>query len=83
MALDLENLQSVGGKLDLHWSKIRSLGNLQSVGGELNLISTKINSLGKLNFVGKNLYLQRTPLSKMYTREQIREIVNVGGKIFL
>jgi hypothetical protein len=29
------------------------------------------------------LNLNGTPLSKMYTREQIREMVNVDGKIYL
>jgi hypothetical protein len=29
------------------------------------------------------LYLQVTPLSKMYTEEQIREMVDVGGEIYL
>jgi hypothetical protein len=27
--------------------------------------------------------LRGTPLSKMYTEKQIREMVNVGGKIFM
>jgi hypothetical protein len=29
------------------------------------------------------LDLQGTPLSKMYNKEQIRQMVNVGGKIFM
>ena len=79
----LGNLQSVGGYLDLRRTPIESLGNLQSVGEFLDLEKTPIQSLGKLESVGGFLDLRRTPLSKMYTREQIREIVNVGGKIFL
>jgi hypothetical protein len=29
------------------------------------------------------LKLWRTPLSKKYTREQIRQMVDVGGKIYM
>ena len=78
----LGNLQSVGGNLGLENTSIKSLGNLQSVGGKLDLEKTPIQSLGNLEFVGGDLNLRRTPLSKMYTREQIREIVNVGGDIY-
>ena len=77
----LGNLVSVGGKLDLRYSRIKSLGNLQSVGGDLDLEKTPIQSLGNLTSVGGDLYLHGTPLS-IYTREQIREMVNVEGRIF-
>jgi hypothetical protein len=49
----------------------------------LDLINTPIESLGNLQSVGDTLYLQVTPLSKMYTEEQIREMVDVGGEIYL
>jgi hypothetical protein len=29
------------------------------------------------------LYLENTPISKKYTREQIRQMINVKGKIFI
>jgi hypothetical protein len=29
------------------------------------------------------LYLLKTPISKKYTEEEIRSMVNVGGKIYL
>ena len=79
----LGNLQSVGKFLWLSRSSIKSLGNLQSVGGDLLLGNTPIESLGNLQSVGGNLSLRKTPLSKMYTKEQIREMVNVGGKIYM
>jgi hypothetical protein len=79
----LGNLQSVGGDLDLRRTAIESLGNLQSVGGYLDLIRTPIKSLGNLTSVGGYLDLTETPLSKMYTEEQIREMVNVDGIIFM
>ena len=79
----LGNLQSVGKFLWLSRSSIKSLGNLQSVGGDLLLGNTPIESLGNLQSVGGDLSLRKTPLSKMYTKEQIREMVNVGGKIYL
>ena len=77
----LENLQSVGGYLDLRDTPIESLGNLQSVGRNLDLEKTPIQSLGNLEFVGGDLYLRGTPVSKMYSKEEIREMVNVEGGI--
>ena len=78
----LGNLQSVGGDLDLFEAKIESLGNLQSVGGSLDLRGTNVESLGNLRSVGGGLYLSNTPLSEKYSEEEIREMVQVGGKIF-
>ena len=73
---------SIGGNLDLGVTPIKSLGNLTSVGGALELQFTPIESLGNLESVGGNVFLKETPLSKMYTKEQIREMVNVGGEIY-
>jgi hypothetical protein len=78
----LGNLQSVGGYLDLRETPIKSLGNLTSVGGYLDLLNTSIESLGNLTSVGGYLDLRRTALSKMYTKEQIRKMVNVDGEIY-
>jgi len=78
----LGNLISVGVTLDLRGTPIESLGNLISVGGNLDLRYTLIESLGNLESVGGNVFLKETPLSKMYTKEQIREMVNVGGEIY-
>jgi hypothetical protein len=77
----LGNLTSVGDYLDLYKSKIKSLGNLESVGGDLYLENSRIESLGNLQSVGGDLYLKKTPLSKKYTKEEIRSMVEVGGKI--
>ena len=79
----LGNLESVDGDLDLYISKIKSLGNLESVGGWLNLAGSSIKSLGNLESVGGNLYLYKTPMSKKYTEEEIRSMVNVGGDVYL
>jgi hypothetical protein len=73
----------VGGDLDLRKTQIKSLGNLESVGEDFYLQLTSIESLGNLKSVGGNLDLRGTPLSKMYTREQIRQMVDVGDVIFM
>jgi hypothetical protein len=80
---DLGNLTSVGGNLILHGTKIEDLGNLTSVGKYLNLYGTKIEDLGNLTSVGGNLILRNTPLSKKYSEEEIRSMVEVGGKVIL
>ena len=76
-------LYSIKGDLDLEKTPVESLGNLQSVGGYLDLGRTPIESLGNLQSVGGDLKLDGTPLSKMYSGKQIRQMVNVGGKIYL
>jgi hypothetical protein len=79
----LGNLTSVGSYLDLSDTPIKSLGNLQSVGDYLDLSGTAIKSLGNLTSVGGDLYLWGTPLSNKYTEEEIRQMVDVGGEIYL
>ena len=56
---------------------------LYSIGGDLDLFRTNIKSLGNLTSVGGDLDLSRTPLSKKYTIEEIRNMVKVGGDIYL
>jgi hypothetical protein len=72
-----------GGYLSLIGTEIESLGNLQSVEGDLYLSYTPIKSLGNLTSVGGFLDLQNTPLSKKYTKKDIRQMIDVGGKIYL
>ena len=79
----LGQLKTVGGDLSLYETNIKSLGELQSVGGYLYLGGTNIESLGELQSVGASLSLIGTPLSKKYTREEIRKMVNVGGDIYM
>jgi len=69
--------------LDLEDSRIQSLGNLTSVGGGLYLSYSKIESLGNLTSVGGYLDLKDTPLSKKYTEEEIRSMVEVGSEVYL
>ena len=78
----LGNLQSVGGDLLLGGTPIQSLGNLQSV-GVLYLGGTPIQSLGNLQSVGGSLDLEYTPISEKYSEEEIRQMVNVEGDIFM
>ena len=76
----LDNLQSVGDDLNLRETQIESLPNLQSVGGYLDLAWAKIKSLGNLQSVGGSLSLNKY-LSKKYTNEEIKSMINVGGSI--
>jgi hypothetical protein len=77
----LGGLRSVGGSLDLANTEIKSLGNLRSVGGNLYLTYSEIKSLGNLRSVGGDLFLRDTPISKKYSEEEIRQMVQVGGDI--
>ena len=79
----LGNLSSIGGNLNLFNSSIKSIGNLSSVGGYLDLRDTSIESLGNLQSVGGDLNLFNTPLSSKYSEKEIRQMVNVGGEIYL
>ena len=79
----LGSLQSVGGNLKLYDSNIESLGNLQSVGGYFYLEGTKIQSLGNLQSVGGDLNLRDAPISERYSEEEIRQMVQVDGYIYI
>jgi hypothetical protein len=69
--------------LYLYRSNLQSLENLTSVGGNLDLYESNIESLGNLISVGGALDLADTPLSKKYTKEEIRSMVKVGGGVYL
>ena len=81
----LGNLQSVNGILDLSGCKnLTSLGNLQSVDGHLGLYGCdQLTSLGNLQSVGGDLDLARTPISKKYSEEEIRQMVHVEGDLLI
>jgi len=76
----LGNLQSVGGYLDIRGTQVKSLPKLQSVDTNLYLSVTRIKSFGNLKSVGGSLSLNKY-LSKKYTNEEIRSMINVGGSI--
>ena len=53
-----------------------------TISGNLDLYGLPVKSLGNLQSVGGFFSLLRTPLSMMYTEEQIRQMVNVDGEIY-
>ena len=81
----LGNLQSINGYLDLsQCTQLISLGNLQSVNSYLDLIRCEeLTSLGNLQSVGGFLDLRNTPISEKYSEEEIRQMVDVKGDIFI
>jgi hypothetical protein len=80
----LGNLERVGGWLDLIYTDIETLGKLEYVGKSLNIQSCQnLESLGNLEYVGGFLDLRRTPLSKKYTEEEIRDMIGFVGKVYL
>jgi hypothetical protein len=88
--LDCKNLTSLGtltsvcGSLDLCGCKnLMSLGNLTSVGGYLDLRRTKIESFGNLTSVGGFSYFINTPIQEKYSEKEIRQMVDIGGNIYL
>jgi hypothetical protein len=81
----LGNLTEVGSALSLHnCTNLQSLGNLTKVGGDLDLyFCENLESLGNLTKVGGYLGLSYTPIADTMTEDEIRQQVNVGGKIYL
>ena len=82
-----DNLQ-VGGHLYLGDSNIKSLPDNLYVGSDLILHNTNIKSLPNNLQVGWDLYLYSTPLSKKYSKEEIRKMIEdkggfVKGDIYL
>ena len=81
--LHIPGIRYVGG-----WDNLQELIKLKgnppySISGDLDLRGTSIKSLGNLQSVGGYLDLMGTPISKMYSEKQIRQMVNVEGKIYL
>jgi len=74
----------VKGYLDLDGSKITSLPPGLTVGGSLHLRNTLITSLPQGLTVGGSLDLGKTPISKKYNEEQIKQMVpGVKGNIYI
>ena len=78
-----ENFKALVIFLDLEGIPIESLGNLENVGGNLNLYRSPIKSLGNLKSVGGYLDLRYTPMSRKYSENEIRDMINVGGNVYL
>jgi len=72
---------NVKGDLNLSNTPITSLPDNLQVGGSLDISYTNIKSLPNNLQVGggRGLYLVNTPLSKLYTKEQIRQMVEDKG----
>ena len=76
------NLKTVGGWLDLSYTKISSLPPGLTVGGSLYLYNTQISSLPPGLTVGGDLYLSNTPIGRKHTKEQIRKMIeDTGGYV--
>jgi len=54
-----------------------------SIGGDLDLENTPIQSLGNLTSVGGSLNLENTPILNKHTSQEIIQMVNIGGDIYL
>jgi hypothetical protein len=67
------------GDLNLRNTPITSLPDNLKVGGYLYLENTKITSLPDNLSVGGSLNLGNTPLSKKYTKEQIKQMIEDNG----
>jgi len=79
-----DNLTRIGGDVNLNRTKITSLPSNLTVDGDLNLTDTLITSLPDNLTVKRDLYVYGTPLSKKYSKEEIRAMVpNVKGKIIM
>ena len=76
-----DNLE-VGGSLDLYNTPIQSLPDNLRVGDHLNLNNTPIQSLPDNLTVGGSLYLYNTNISKKYSADEIKGMVEyVGGRV--
>ena len=74
----------VDGYLDLQGTQITTLPDGLSVGGSLNLNFTQITTLPNDLRVDRDLALSNTPISKKYTKEQIRKMYpGVKGQIYI
>ena len=73
----LGGLKSVGGYLDLRYTKVQFLGNLETVGRNLYLFNTNIQSIGNLKSVGGYLNLSNTNI------QSLENLKSVGDNLYL
>lgn len=62
---------------------ITTLGKLKYIGGELWAGESSLKSFGDLEYVGGDVFLENTPISRMYSEQEIRKMVDIRGNIFL
>jgi hypothetical protein len=78
-----DNLE-VGKVLDIRNTPLTSLPDNLEVGGDLIVNNSKITSLPKDLKVEGRLFLLRTPISKKYTKEQLKQMLpGVKGEIYI
>ena len=76
------NLKKVGGSLWLNRSKITKLPDDLQVDGGLYLDNTAITELPKGLKVGGFIDISDTPLSKKYSEDQIKKMIqDLGGSV--
>ena len=76
-----DNLR-VGGSLYLNNTPIQTLPDNLEVGGDLDLFETPIQYLPDNLRVGGSLILTNTPISKKYSADEIKDMVEyVGGRV--
>jgi hypothetical protein len=73
---------TVGGGLDLYGTPITTLPDNLRVEGYLNLSKTSITTLPDNLIVVGDLYLSHTPLSKQYSEDEIRKMIQDKGGNF-
>ena len=79
---ELPNNLKVGGNLTLSNTQIEKLPDNLEVNRNLDLYNTQVKELPGSLEVGGSLYLKNTPLSKKYTKQQIKDMVpRVEGQI--
>jgi hypothetical protein len=84
LILRIPTLSLFDNDWDLLQKYMEKKGNPKySIEGDLYLRGAQIKSLGNLQSVGGDLDLNETPISKKYSRQEIRDMVNVDGDIYL
>jgi hypothetical protein len=78
----LPNGLTVNGNLWLDETRISSLPENLSVSGDLRLDGTSVTSIPSSLTVGKTLHLDRTPIIKIYTPEQLREMLPNVNRVY-
>ena len=84
LILRIPNLSLFDNDWNLLQRYMEKKGNPKySIEGDLRLSETPIKSLGNLQSVDGYLNLSETPISKKYSEQEIRDMVNVNGNIYL
>jgi hypothetical protein len=79
---DFNDVEVIDGNLTVNSDKIKSLQNIKTINGKLWVYGNNFEDFGNLKTVKGDVTLTKnTPLLDMYTEDEIKGMINIGGNL--